>query len=372
MRICIDARPAVWYKGTGIGNYADYLVRTMVQMRQSGIIDDELFLLWPSEDDPVPGTGPGISYKIMPEKRRSMGAIVQWAASERIDVYHAPQNGFHAPLDIGCRLVVTVHDLIPFVLPEAVGKSYLARFLDRMPAIVERADRVLTVSRAAGQDLARILGVPWSKIRVVHSAPDPSLARVPRDVARDLVSRKYGIADPYILYVGGLNPRKNVGELIYAYSKVEKKLPGLQDLVIAGEPGRMEQRLKGLAHSLDLDGRVVFPGFIEPADMAALYSAADLFVYPSIYEGFGLPPIEAMTCGVPVITSTASSIPEVVGDAATAVDAGDTAALAAAILEVLSNPALAESLRRRGFERARMYSWEKSAREIHAVYREFA
>lgn len=372
MRICIDARPAVWYKGTGIGNYTDYLVRTMAQIRKSGSIEDELFLLWPSEGDPVPDTGPGISYRIMPEKRRSMGAIVEWTASEGIDVYHAPQNGFHAPLDIGCHLVVTIHDLIPFVVPEAVGKSYLARFLDRMPEIVGRADRVLTVSRAAGQDLARILGVPWSKIRVVHSAPDPTLAMVPKDAARDLVSQKYGIPGPYILYVGGLNPRKNVGDLIYAYSKVEKKLPGLQDLVIAGEPGRAEESLKGLAHSLGLNGRVMFPGFIEPGYMAALYSAADLFVYPSMYEGFGLPPIEAMTCGVPVITTATSSIPEVVGDAALLVDPGDTAALADAILEVLSNQPLAESLRRRGFERAKMYSWEKSAREIHGIYREFA
>jgi glycosyltransferase involved in cell wall biosynthesis len=170
--------------------------------------------------------------------------------------------------------------------------------------------------------------------------------------------------------VGGLNPRKNIAELIYAYSKIYRDLPGGQQLLIFGPNGQHLDRLQLLVKSLSLEEAVRFPGFVPSEDLPLFYNGADLFVYPSLYEGFGLPPIEAMACGTPVITSNVSSLPEVVGDAAVQINPYDTLELADTIFQVLTIERLRESLIKKGLEHCRKYDWTRIAGQILAVYQD--
>ena len=196
-----------------------------------------------------------------------------------------------------------IHDLIPYFLPEMVRSSFLKRFVNEMPLIVERADRIITVSQASKNDIIKIFNVNAQKITVIPSAPASIYHKLPPEVIHQKLVSQYGIKKPYILYIGGLNPRKNINELIYAFSKVYRDLPRSHQLLIFGPSGQHSERLQWLVKALGLESEVIFPGFVSSGDLPLFYNGADLFVYPSLYEGFGLPPIEAMACGTPVITS---------------------------------------------------------------------
>jgi glycosyltransferase involved in cell wall biosynthesis len=288
-------------------------------------------------------------------------------------VYHVPQNGLHAPVDCGpTRLVVTIHDLIPWVVPEFVRYSYIHRFLREAPAAVESASAVIAVSGQTARDLTRILGVESSKIRVVHPAPEDVFRPVPLDLARPLAAGKYGLDGPYAIYVGGLNPRKNIRDLIYAFDKVCRMLAPQTRLLIVGDSGAHAGALRSFVELLRLGDYVLTPGEVPLEDLPALYSAALFAVYPSLYEGFGLPPVEAMACGTPVICSDAGSLPEVVGRGALVVPAGDVTALAGAIHRMAGDPRLRMRLCRRGAEQAARYSWRAAAAEILRIYTELA
>lgn len=181
------------------------------------------------------------------------------------------------------------------------------------------------------------------------------------------VLKKYKINQPYILYVGSFDARKNLLGLLNAFSKLRQHLPAWK-LVIVGARKWKSTPVFEVVQRLQLEEYVHFTGFVEEADLPALYNGADLFVFPSLYEGFGLPVLEAMACGIPVVTSNTSSLPEVAGDAALLVDPMDVEAIAAAMQQVLSDPGLAAELRRRGLEQASKFSWERTARETLAVY----
>lgn len=369
--MAIDARPLVWYRGTGIGSYTRDLLAYLPAAAAGGA--ERYLVLWP-EDAPAPRLAPGWAAVPMPRRReRERLMLSQWLARESVDVYHAPQNGMRAPGDLGrTKLVITVHDLIPLVLPETVRHGYCRRFLREVPDAVERASAVITVSCHTASDISRLLGARPDRLRVVPAAPDPALRPVAAGSARQLIRTKYGVDEPYILYVGGLNPRKNVADLIYAYSKVCRGLWPELVLVIAGESLRHGPPLRELVHALGIERYVHWPGHVADADLAALYSAAEFLVYPSLYEGFGLPPIEAMACGTPVLCSDAASLPEVVGRAAVTVPSGDVTALAAAIGKLAGDPDLRGRLGRRGIRRARRFSWPDAAAAIRQVYLEVA
>ncbi|MGE5581385.1 MAG: glycosyltransferase family 4 protein [Bacillota bacterium] len=367
MKIAIEARPVKWSYGTGIGNYTYCLIEKLNEIDT----ENEYTFLWPDEDPlpHIPYKKSYTYYTLPKDDEREEIEIPLWLAAEKVDLFHLPQNGFRTPKLSSGKLLVTIHDLIPYFLPEVVRPSFLKRFTREMPDIVERADHILTVSQLSKKDIGAIFGIPASKISVVYSAPAKNYRPLPANEVQNRLAEKYGLKTPYILYAGGLNPRKNVPELIYAYSKVHRDLPRLQKLVVLGGEGSHLSRLKYLVEALNLNGEIIFPGFVDSTDLPFFYNGADLFVYPSLYEGFGLPPIEAMACGTPVITSNVSSIPEIVGEAALQVNPNDTLELAENIFTVLENRALREALIQKGLQHSKLFTWEKSAAQILDIYR---
>jgi glycosyltransferase involved in cell wall biosynthesis len=265
------------------------------------------------------------------------------------------------------RSVVTVHDLGYLRFPAAHTRAqrlYLG-LSTRYSAGV--ADAVIAVSETTRQELLRQGRLDPAKVRVVHHGVSPHFRPQPAAVCAQAAAR-YGIARPYVLYVGTIQPRKNLARLIAAYAQARARHgASFPALVIAGKVGWLSQEILTQAERLGVAAHVHFPGYIADADLPALLGGALAFVYPSLYEGFGMPVIEAMACGTPVLTANGSALPEVAGEAALLVDPLDTEALACALGALAEDQALRERLRERGLARAAWFSWERCARETLAV-----
>ena len=295
-------------------------------------------------------------------------AVSRAARRYRLDLVHDP-NGI-APF-LGpqgkVRRVVTIHDTFAYVASSTTSALDRWRYRHLLPRAVCKADVVLTDSHCSRSDLVRHLKLPPERVHVVHLGIDPCFAPVPEGAARRIARERYGIRLPYALYVGGINARKNIARLFQAYALVRRHHPDLT-LVVAGKRQWQTAEIDAVFRQLGLEPYVQFTGYVADADLPALYSAAEVFVFPSLYEGFGLPPLEAMACGTPVVTSNVSSLPEVVGDAALTIDPYDVAGLAAAIERVLADAALRAELRAKGLARAQQFTWEHAARATLAVY----
>jgi glycosyltransferase involved in cell wall biosynthesis len=288
----------------------------------------------------------------------------------RTDVYHGPAV-FLPHVKLGYGTVVTIHDLVSFLFPETVPKKYslYMRLMTRLA--VRSADRIIAVSHATKADLVQILGVSPAKIVVIHEAVGPEFACVPSPEAIETVVRRYGLRPPYCLFVGNLEPRKNLPGLIEAFAQVRRRLApsGLAaQLVLAGTRAWLHGGIFRAVEAHGLGDAVVFTDYVPLADLPALYAGATCFVFPSLYEGFGLPVLEAMAAGAPVVAARSGSIPEVAGDAALLVDAGVPGELTAAIEAVLTDRSLRERLILRGRARAATFEWNRVARETRAVY----
>jgi glycosyltransferase involved in cell wall biosynthesis len=264
-----------------------------------------------------------------------------------------------------CPFVLTVHDLSYLFFPQgfrALNRSYLQTFT-RLS--VRRARRVIAVSESTKRDLVEQYGLSPDKVDVVHNGVDPGFQPLPVGQVAAF-RREKGLPDRFILFVGTLEPRKNVVRLVEAYARLTKERP---PLMLVGGKGWLYDEIFTRVEALGLSSEVRFVGYV-PADALPLwYSAADLFVYPSLYEGFGLPPLEAMACGTAVISSTASSLPEVVGEAGLLIDPADTEALAKAMEQVLSDTEMRKQMQSAGLVQAQNFSWEKTARQTIESYR---
>ncbi|NLJ86517.1 MAG: glycosyltransferase family 4 protein [Firmicutes bacterium] len=366
-RICIDARPAITARGTGIGNYTYQLIWYLSRLDEG----HDYYLLWPDEGTLPWPLGSNFRYKPMSRKRHEEAAeLPYWLEKERIDLYHAPDNGLHAFLTPTCNLVVTIHDLIPFVMPETVRRGYRQNFLEKVPEIAQQAQCIITVSEVARRDICTILGVSLAKTRVIYPAPEAIFVPSNPLRAQSHLCCHYGIDRPYLLYAGGLNPRKNVGELIYAFAKARKYFQRDLLLVIPGKPSDDMPDLSALCTGLGIFDKVRFPGFMPMEDLVTTYQGAEIFVYPSLYEGFGLPPLEAMAVGVPVISSPVPSVTEVAMNAALIFNPEDTTALAAHLHRGLGDTDLRQLMKERGKEVVAALSWPKVARATLATYNE--
>jgi glycosyltransferase involved in cell wall biosynthesis len=283
------------------------------------------------------------------------------AGGNSLSLFHAPH--WNAPLAVPAPLAVTVHDLIHLLFPEYLPRPRLlslayARLLVR--AACSRARVVLTVSENTRRDLVRVLGVEPRKIVVTPLGVDPGFRPVRDAGAMRSFLRQRNLATGYILYVGNLKPHKNIERLVRAFSGLS--LPGGMKLVLAGSEDRRYRGVRDEVKKLRLGGRVVFSGVSSTEELRLLYSGARVLVLPSLYEGFGLPPLEAMACGTPVVASRTSSIPEVVGDAGLLVPPRDEGALARAIRAAALQDGLRRRLRARGLKRARLFDWDETAR----------
>jgi len=264
--------------------------------------------------------------------------------------------------------ILTVFDLSPLIFPETHRYSTVLMHKLLFPLIIRNSDKILTISESTKQDLMKYLNISEKKIIVTYLSADEKFKPLNNKAIND-IKQKYKLNFPFILYVGTLEPRKNIPVLLRAFYKLKKK--NLQyKLIIAGKKGWKYKEIFEITNKLNLQKDVIFTGYVSDEDLPKLYNAADLFVYPSLYEGFGLPPLEAMACGTPVITSNTSSLPEVVGDAGIMTNPYNVDGLANAMHEVLTNDGLSEDMIKKGLKRAKMFSWEKTAKETLKVYEE--
>ena len=287
---------------------------------------------------------------------------------EGIALLHSPVN--IQPLFLPCKGVITVTDLSFMVFPESFKafQRFYQRFFTRLSA--RRAVHLITYSTSTAQDLTRFFAVSGTKISVIFPGVDACYQPIQDEsILADFRSRR-NLPQKMILFVGTLEPRKNLLTLLRAYARFRQQTDTGHKLVIGGGMGWLYQPIFAAVEELGLQQDVFFPGFIPEDELPLWYNAADVFAYPSLYEGFGLPPLEAMACGTPVIVSDASSLPEVVGNAALLVNPHQPGEWAAALALLCSDVALRADLVSRGLERAQQFSWTRMARETISVYQD--
>jgi glycosyltransferase involved in cell wall biosynthesis len=360
------------YRQAGVSRYTEHLLRWLPT-----VAPDDQFVVFASRsatdggrEDRFP---PSLSWALSrfpterPEVRiaweQTVGPIA--LQRQRVDLVHGPVN--ISPLLVRSPSVVTVHDLAFLVYPEQYPGAK-QRYLNLMTSLsVRRAKRIIAVSDSTRADIVRYYGVHPERVVVVPNGVDPDFAPVSDPDRLKALRERHRLPEHFILFVGTLQPRKNLVGLLRAYARVKDEVAW--PLVVVGAPGWLYESVFHEAHWLGIADRIIFAGYAEPDALPLWYSAATVFVYPSLYEGFGLPLLEAMACGTPVITSATSSLPEVAGDAAICVNPTDVAALASALERLIQQPALHAELRERGLARAREFSWERTARETAEVYR---
>jgi glycosyltransferase involved in cell wall biosynthesis len=362
MLIGIDASRAAVAHRTGTEWYSLRVIEGILRLNE-GRHDVRLYSNGPLPPDLFSGAeARSIPFRRLWTHARLSGEMLLHAP----DVLFVPAHVL--PLIHPRASVVTVHDLGYLYYPEA-HKEGDRRYLDwstRWNA--HQAAAVLADSGATKADLVRAYGARPDKIHVVHLGRDERIARVTNPLRLAEIRAKYDLSQRYFLYLGTLQPRKNLERVVQAFEAIcgRPELAGAQ-LVLAGRKGWLYDSLFARVEAAGLGERVIFPGYIPDEDVPALLSAATAFVFPSLYEGFGIPVLEAGGCGVPVITSNTSSLPEVAGDAALLVDPHDVDAIAEAMYRVVTDPDLAAELTRRGHENVKRFSWERCARETLAV-----
>ncbi len=285
-----------------------------------------------------------------------------------LDLLHGAVNV--TPLLSPCPTVVTIHDLSFMRYPQAFPASQRAYLRSQVRRSARHACQVIAVSQATKDDVVALFGVPPQRITVVYNGVDAAFTpAAPEQV--EAFRRAKGLPQHFVLHLGTLEPRKNLARLVQAFARVKQQLPASDDLklVLAGGKGWDYDDIFAAVQREGLHQHVIFPGYVADADLPWFYRAATVFAYPSLLEGFGLPVLEAMACGTPVVTSSVSSLPEVAGDAALLVDPASVDALAAALVQVLSNSPLAVGMRHRGLLQAGRFSWQRTAAETAGVYR---
>jgi len=288
----------------------------------------------------------------------------------RLDIFHSPD--FVLPPVAHATTLLTIHDLSFLRVPECADPRLRWYLGQVVPRSVRRADFLLADSQSTRRDLIELLHVPEERVQVIYGGVDPAFKPITDGGRLQAMRNKYAGGRPFILSVGTLEPRKNYPTLIRAFAQARAAANLPHALVIVGKRGWVYEPTFSAVEEAGLEEHVLFPGFVPDADLPALYSAADLFALPSFYEGFGLPALEAMACGTPVVVSDVSSLPEVVGEAGAYVRPRDVDGLAEAILRLVEDAEFRGELVRAGTAQAAKFTWEKAARELVAVYGRWA
>jgi len=376
MRIGIDYTAAVW-QGAGIGRYARALVEALVRLDRENRYTLLYAAGFPGRPAPflehaarLRREHPHLRLRPLPLTDRYLAILWQRLRLPipvetfcgRLDLFYSPD--FVLPPQLYGRRILTVHDLAYLIYPECAVPA-LGWYLHRaVPRSIARADLILADSECTRQDVIRLLGAAPGKVRTLYLGVEPAYR--PREGA-DLaaVRARYNLPEQFLLTVGTVEPRKNLPRLCEALAGLPQalRLP----LIVAGKPGWLYEASFAAVERLGLGDTVRFLGFVPEADLPALYNLALAVAYPSLYEGFGLPPLEAMACGTPVLTSNVSSTPEVVGEAAVLVDPLDVAAIRAGLQALITDDALRARLRAAGLERAKTLTWERAAEELRRM-----
>jgi glycosyltransferase involved in cell wall biosynthesis len=366
MRIAFDGttlRPA----RTGVGYYTEHLLHHLIRAS----VDDEIIVI---SNRPL-----DTAYPLPPEVRvvasSSRVPRIVWMQTMAprllrrlgVDVAHFT-NGM-VPLAMSVPTVVTIHDMSLTMFPKyhPPRRVLLNRPLVDMAA--RRAEAIITVSESAKRDIVRLYGSQAERIHVVHEAAAPSFQPVRDRVVLDRVRDRYGLAERFVLYVGTIEPRKNLPKLIEGFASRRKSGQLPHQLVCAGPYGWLSRDIEDLIARLQIEDAVRFTGYVPFEDLAALYTLAEMFVFPSLYEGFGLPVIEAMACGTPVVTGHVAALAEVGGGAVEQVGHLDADSLGDAMVRLAGDRQRRERLSMLGRARAQQFSWERAARETLQVYR---
>lgn len=375
MHIGLDAR--LLHNATGIGRYTRSLFFEFARRKSQ----TDCYTLFTDQAETAPvglsetnSWPPEFQTAVIPCATRILwtnlylpGALRQ----HQIDLYHGLCN-FELPLRKTCRYVVTIHDLVPLFFPHAVPWKHRLFFNLFMKRVAHTADRIITDSEHSRRDIIRYLGVSEQKIRVIYLGYTPQFGDYEHPVSQHDVLARYGITHPYLLFVGVIEPKKNLERAVEAFALL-RQMSGIEpniQLVMAGGNGWGVERLTRTIQACGVEHAVRLTGYVPEHDLPYLYAGAEVFVFPSIYEGFGLPVLEAMTYGAPVVTSTASSLPEIVGEAGILVAPDRPEAIAEGIAAVLRSPEQQARMRQASRRQAQRFSWKRTADETYQVYDE--
>lgn len=367
MRIGIDAR-LIYYQTAGIGQYILRLTEAMADLDK----EDDFVLFQSRKDKNQLATSPNFQRRVLwtPSHHRfETKTISAELFPHHLDVLHSPD--FIPPAFTRCPSVITVHDLA-FLLYPGFLTPQSARYYGQVDGAARRARHIIAVSESTKRDIIRLLGVPDHKVSVIHEAAHPTFSEQDHDEARRYVVERYGLDDDFVLYVSTIEPRKNLPTLLKAFRRLVDVYHLRVTLAIAGSEGWLTEKVKETVSDLKLGECVRFLGAVTIEDLLHLYNAASVFALPSFYEGFGLPPLEAMACGTPVVVSNTSSLPEVVGDAAQLVDPNDVEAWCVALWRILTDRELQGEMREKGLRRAATFSWRRAGQETLDVYHKVA
>ena len=369
MRVAIDIRRAGDY---GVGTYIRNIVNQLARRDRSTcyLLIGRRHQL--DEFDGLPENFELLNCHADPRSFRTHWQVPFLLERRRVDVLHMPW--FYAPALVPCRLVITVHDLTDVLSVPAgsgplvqTGRLFLAR------RALARADRILAVSHSSKRELARVFAVPENKIEVIYNAVDERFIRDPLPADADRILERHAVNYPFVLYAGNIKPQKNLARLIEAFAVVKAELHEHPDLarlklVVIGDELTKHPDLRRAVVRTRLREDVRFLGFVPYPVLRVFYARARAFLFPSLYEGFGLPPLEAMAHGTPVLTSNVSSLPEVFSQAALLVNPENVFDIARGIRQILTEQVLREALVHRGYELVQRFSWERSAQQVRQVY----
>jgi glycosyltransferase involved in cell wall biosynthesis len=368
------------FPASGSGQYLLHLLQALAEVDQ----ENKYILLGPQPIPEKTGTLIKFPHVVTPVSRlaRHNASIenLMWeqftspsaARKAGVDLLHVPY--FAPPFFPRTPSVVTIHDIIPLRMPQYRTDPKMKAYLQLITRAARKATLIITISQHAKQDMLDALKLPAERIRVIYEAAGDEYHPISDPAALSKVRAHYGLHGRYILYLGGLDQRKNVPQLVRAFAQLYQQLgdPDLQ-LLIGGNPDKQNGSLfpdpRPVAADLGITGQIIYR-FIEEEDKPAIYSGASVFVFPSLYEGFGLTPLEAMRCGTPVICSNRTSLPEVVGDAALSFDPDNLREMVQDMHSVLTNNELQADLRTRSLKRAAQFNWHKTAIETIDVYQE--
>lgn len=371
MHVCLDVSPTA-QKHAGLGRYAGEIARALAehpnQINLSLFYNDDGQAELPDYLRSLPRRTVKLG-----NKPWRMGVLLSHLSRWPLDRVFGAVDIFHATNHLlahfkQARTVYTLHDLIFLRYPEyhlPYNRWYLTF---SMPRYLRAADVIIAPSEWTKQDALHYYGLPESKIKVIYEAAAPAFRPLSDPVRLAQIRQKYQLPSQFILHVATIEPRKNLSRLLDVFQTLLADWPDLK-LVLVGKKGWLYESFFQKLQAMGLQERVIFPGYVDEADLPGFYQLAELFVFPSLYEGFGLGPLEAMACGAPVISSNSSSLPEVVGEAGLLLDPTDTAAWGQALRRVLSDPDLRRDLSQRGLIQAQKFSWQKAGAELAEVYR---
>ena len=367
MKIGIDGRAAKWNRGTGIGTYTYQLITNLSKYDSS----NQYLTFLPKNSNLKLGDNFSIKYTSDSSNNSFWDnvKVPNLLNDFNMELYHVPQNGVGLSDNVNCPKTITLHDIIPLKMPETVSDRYLKIFIEEIPKILDICDGIITVSEFSKLDIANEFNFPIEKIFVTPLAAEDIYRPINRSYCKNIIKDKYHIDNNFILYVGGYSPRKNIIGIMEAFSLLNKNLKKDLKIVITGRKGLSYERYRDRAIQLGISDYVIFTDFIPLEDLPLFYNASEFLIYPSFYEGFGLPPLEAMACGTPVIASNVTSVPEVCKNSAILVNPNDVDELSYSIERVLTDSFLKLTMIERGLNTSNKYSWKNTALDTIKAYK---